>query len=191
MKELLDEFLNYLSAERGLAANTIAAYRTDISHFFLHLEAKGIKDLENVEKQDIRNYLLTLKDKGISSNSISRALVAIKMFYKFLVQENFTKDDVAGVLEAPKLMRPIPNVLALGEVDKLLKMPDVRDWKGMRDKAALELMYATGMRVSEMVELNLAGLNLDIGFIKCKGKGSKERIVPITRKARECIRSEE
>jgi integrase/recombinase XerD len=132
-------------------------------------------------------YLLKLKEGGISSNSISRALVAIKMFYKFLVQERLAKDDVPGVMESPKLIRPLPNVLGMAEVDKLLAAPDTRDWMGVRDKAALELMYATGMRVSELVELSMDGLNLDVGFIKCRGKGDKERIVPIGKAAKEAI----
>ncbi len=187
MRKLLDEFLSYLSIERGLSKNTISSYRTDILHFIAHLEARGIKDIGEIKRQDIMKYLLYLKDKGISSNSISRALVAIKMFYKFLVQERLAKDDVAGVLESPKLIRPLPNVLNPVEVDKLLSMPDTRDWLGIRDKAALELMYATGMRVSEMVELAMEGLNLDVGFAKCKGKGDKERIVPLGKFAKDAI----
>lgn len=187
MKELLEEFLNYLSIERGLSKNTIASYRTDLIHFINYVETKGVKDIERIKRQDITTYLLHLKDKGLSGNSISRALVAIKMFYRFLVQERFIKDDVAGVMESPKLIRPLPNVLNVGEVDKLLNAPDVRDWMGIRDKAALELMYATGMRVSEIVDIGTDGLNLDIGFIKCRGKGDKERIVPIGRQAKSAI----
>ena len=187
MKKLLDEFLDYLSVERGLSKNTVSSYRTDLIHFVAHLETKGITVVEKIKRQDITNYLLSLKDKGISSNSISRALVAIKMFYRFLVQEHFIKDDVAGILESPKLIRPLPNVLNIIEVDKLISAPDVRDWMGIRDKAALELMYASGMRVSEMVELTKEGLNLDVGFIKCRGKGDKERIVPIGRNAKDAL----
>ena len=185
MKTLLDEFLNYLTVERGLSKNTISSYKTDLVFFLNHLETKGVADIDKIKRQDIMNYLLHLKDKGLSSNSISRALVAIKMFYKFLVQERFIKDDVAGVLESPKLIRPLPDVLSVDEVGRLLSASDTRDWMGIRDKAALELMYATGMRVSELVGLTMGGLNLDVGFIKCKGKGDKERIVPIGKKAKE------
>ncbi|MFA6141695.1 MAG: site-specific tyrosine recombinase XerD [Candidatus Omnitrophota bacterium] len=185
MKMLLEEFLNYLSVERGLSKNTITSYGTDLSHFIQRLELLGVKDIDKVKRQDIMSYLLYLKDKGISGNSISRALVAIKMFYRFLIQERLAKDDVPGILESPKLIRHLPAVLNIAEVDKLIDAPDVRDWMGIRDKAALELMYATGMRVSEIVELTKEGLNLDMGFIKCKGKGDKERIVPIGRSAKE------
>ncbi len=187
MRKLLDEFLSYLTVEKGLSKNTISAYRTDIAHFIGHIEEKGSADIGRVKRQDITGYLLSLKDSGISSNSISRALVAIKMFYRFLVQERFVKDDVAGILESPRLIRPLPNVMGAIEVDKLLAAPDVTDWAGVRDRAALELMYATGMRVSEMVELTIDNLNLDVGFLKCRGKGDKERIVPVGRSAREAI----
>lgn len=187
MKTFLEDFLGYLSVERGLSKNTTSSYGTDLAHFLSYLESRGVNGIDRIKRQDIMNYMLHLKEKGISSNSISRALIAIKMFYKFLVREHLAKDDVAGVLESPKLIRPLPNVLAAGEVDKLLTAPDIRDWMGIRDKAALELMYATGMRVSEMVEITIEGLNLDVGFIKCRGKGDKERIVPIGRSAKEAI----
>lgn len=187
MKALLDEFLNYLTVERGLSKNTISSYRTDIAHFIEHLGPRNAGDIDRIKRQDITDYMLSLKDRGISGNSISRALVAIKMFYKFLVQERLAKEDVAGILESPRLIRPLPNVLGMAEVDKLLAAPDLRDWMGIRDKASLELMYATGMRVSEMVDLTTDGLNLDVGFIKCRGKGSKERIVPLGKKAKEAI----
>ncbi|MDD5422129.1 MAG: site-specific tyrosine recombinase XerD [Candidatus Omnitrophica bacterium] len=187
MQVLIDEFLNYLSVERGLSKNTTAAYKADLVHFAARLEARGIKDIDRVKRQDISDYLLYMKDKGISSNSISRALVAIKMFYKFMVQERLAKDDVAGILESPKLIKTLPNVLNIAEVDRLISAPDVRDWMGIRDKAALELMYAAGMRVSEMVEVRKEDLNLDVGIIKCRGKGDKERLVPIGKKAQEAI----
>ncbi len=187
MKELLDEFINYLSVEKGLSKNTIASYRTDLLSFLNYLESKGFSNIEKIKRDNITVYLLHLKDKGLSGNSVSRALVAIKMFYRFLAQENFIKDNVAGVLESPKLIRPLPNVLNLAEVEKLLSAPDIRDWMGIRDKAALELMYATGMRVSEMVDLPTSTINLDMGFIKCRGKGDKERIVPIGTHAKDSI----
>lgn len=187
IKELLDEFLNYLSVERGLSKNTVSSYRQDLFRFINYLESKGIKDIDKAKRQDVSDHLLHLKDNGLSSNSISRALAAIKIFYRFLVRERLAKDDVAGILESPRLIRPLPNVLTAGEVDKLLSATDIRDWMGIRDKAALELIYATGMRVSEIVELSTEGLNLDVGFIKCKGKGGKERIVPIGKEAKNSI----
>ena len=187
MRKLLDEFINYLSVERGLSKNTISSYRTDLISFLNYLDSNGLGDIGKVKRDNITNYLLHLKDKGLSGNSASRALVSIKMFYKFLAQERFIKDNIAGILESPKLIRPLPNVLNLAEVEKLLEAPDIRDWQGIRDKAALELMYATGMRVSEIADLPTGTVNLDVGFIKCRGKGDKERVVPIGSKARDSI----
>ena len=187
MEHLLEEFLNYLTVERGLSKNTVSAYKTDLEHFISRMEGLGIKDVPKIKRQDITTYMLYLKDKGIGSNSISRALVAIKMFYRFLVQEHLAKEDVSGVIESPKLIRGLPDVLNVEEVDKLLSGPDLRDNVGIRDRAALELMYATGMRVSEMVDISKEGVNLDVGFIKCRGKGDKERIVPIGTKSKEAL----
>jgi len=187
VKTLVEEFLTYLSVERGLSKNTVAAYGSDLTHFIEHMERLAVKDIDKIKKQDITGYMLRLKENGISSNSISRALVAIKMFYKFLVSERLAKEDIAGVLESPKLLRPLPDVLSVEEIDRLISAPDIRDWMGVRDKAALELMYATGMRVSEVVDLNLEGLNLELGFVKCRGKGDKERIVPIGKSAKDAL----
>ena len=187
MQALLDEFINYLTVERGLSRNTILAYRADLARFIAYLAKSGLNDANRVKREDITGYMMGLKAAGISSNSISRALVAIKMFYRFLVRERLAKEDVPGVLESPKLIRPLPNVLGSAEVERLLAAPDTRSWIGVRDKAALELMYATGMRVSELVELSMDGLNLDVGFIKCRGKGDKERIVPVGKAAKDAV----
>jgi len=187
MHKLLEEFINYLSVERGLSKNTISSYRTDLVSFLNYLESRNLSSVEKVKRDDITQYLLFLKDKGLSGNSVSRALVAIKMFYRFMVEERLIKDNVAGILESPKLIRPLPNVLNINEVEKLLAAPDTRDWMGLRDKAALELLYATGMRVSELVDLPTNTVNLDVGFIKCRGKGDKERIVPIGTQAKNAI----
>lgn len=187
MKDLIAEFVNYLSVERGLSKNTIAAYSADLESFRNYLESKGMADIDRIKRQDIMNYLLSRKDKNISGNSISRGLVAIKMFYRFLVTERLAREDVAGILESPKLIRPLPSVLAMAEVDKILAGPDLRDPVGIRDKAAIEILYATGMRVSEIVDLPIDGLNLDMGFVKCRGKGDKERIVPVGDKAKEAL----
>lgn len=187
MDKLIAEFLNYITVEKGLSKNTVAAYGTDLKHFATYLASRGISDIDRINRHEITRYLLSLKDGGICSNSISRALVAIKMFYRFLVQERLIKEDVAGILESPKLIRTLPSVLNLAEVEKILSGPDLRDPIGIRDKAAIELMYATGMRVSELVELSVEGMNLDVGFVRCRGKGDKERIIPVGGKAKEAI----
>ena len=188
MREWIKEFLDYLSVERGLSKNTILSYGEDLKKFADYLESRNIKNLDAIKRSDITKFMLRLKDSGLSSNSISRNLVAIKVFYKFLVREGLLKVDIAGVLESPKLVRPLPEVLTMGEVDSLLKTPGGRDWMSVRDKAALEVMYGTGLRVSEIVELLMNNVNLDMGFVKCTGKGGKERIVPLGRKAAQSIK---
>ena len=187
MNKLIEEFLNYLSIEKGLSQNTIKSYRQDLVKFTGYLNTSQAKKIEAVTKHHITKYLYFLKDKGLSTSSISRNLVAIKVFFRFLVAEGFLTEDVAGVLESPRIMRGLPEVLDTSEVTKILETPDRRDLLERRDAACLELMYATGMRVSEMVELGIDNLNLDVGFIRCKGKGGKERIVPVGKKARAAL----
>jgi len=179
MREPVEEFLNYLSVERGLAENSISSYRRDLNNYVKYLEKSKVKSFSEVRRHNITNFMLHLKDKGLNSNSIARALVAIKVLHRFLVNERYLKDDVTSVLNLPKLWKKLPEVLSLQEVDKLLRSPKLRAWIGIRDKAALELMYATGMRVSEIASLKLNDLNLDMGFVKCTGKGQKERIIPL------------
>ncbi len=175
----LEEFLNYLAVERGLAENTITSYRRDLNKYIKYLEQNNITSFAKTKRNNITNFMLYLKDKGLNSNSISRTLVAIKMLYRFLVNERYLKEDVTGVIGLPKLWRRLPEVLTPEEVEDLLRSPNLKTKKGVRDKAALELIYATGMRVSEIANLKLNDLNLDMGFVKCTGKGEKERIIPL------------
>ncbi|OGW53698.1 MAG: site-specific tyrosine recombinase XerD [Nitrospirae bacterium RBG_13_43_8] len=184
MIQLVNQFLDYLSVERGLSQNTIKSYKEDLVKFIGYTESRNINKPESVTKHDISKYLYFLKDKGLSSSSISRNLVAIKVFYRFLVSENIVREDPAGMLESPRLIRSLPEVLDTNEVIRMLEAPESRNVLGMRDKAALELMYATGMRVSEIVELMRENLNLDVNFIRCLGKGGRERIIPVGREAK-------
>lgn len=188
MEDLIEQFLNFLLVERGLAANTISSYRVDLIKFISFLKRSYIESIDRVKKDVLTKYLLYLKDGGLSTNSISRNLAAIKTFYRFLINEGYVKENVAGVLESPKLWKKLPNTLSVEEVDRLLNAPDSRGWRGLRDKASLELLYATGMRVSEIVGIRVNNLNMDVGFIKCVGKGSKERIIPLGKRAKEAIK---
>ncbi|NQT45925.1 MAG: site-specific tyrosine recombinase XerD [Candidatus Omnitrophica bacterium] len=184
MDNLIEEFLNYLSVERGLANNTITAYRRDLKAFSSYLLKKGITTPAKVKRDNITSFMLARRDNGLSSNSVGRSLAAIKVFFRFLVAERIIKTDPTSVIDTPKIVRHLPDVLTVDEVDKLLLVPNAHKPRGARDRAFLELLYATGMRVSELVNLRMDGLNLDVGFIRCIGKGSKERIVPIGRKAK-------
>ena len=187
MKELIDEFLNFLSLERGLAKNTISSYRRDLKKYAAYLKTKNIGTIDRIKRSDVNSFLMGLKDKGLNSSSIARNLTAIKIFHKFLLSEGYSKEDIASVLDSPKLWKHLPDVLSIAEVNKIISQPNLKNSQGIRDRAALELMYATGMRVSELVNLNLNDLNLDVGFVKCMGKGQKERIVPLGQKAKEAL----
>jgi len=183
MKELIETFLDYLSVERGLSANTIFAYRKDLNLYLDYLSEKKIGSLSQAPRNCITDFMFSQKDKGICANSISRRLAAIKSFYRFLVRERVIKDDPSSLVDSPKLWKRIPEALSVNEVDALLNQPNAREKQGIRDKAILETLYASGMRVSEGVNLKLKDVNLEVGFLRCIGKGNKERVVPLGKKA--------
>lgn len=183
MDKHVELFLDYLSVERGLSKNTILAYRSDLRDYTGFLEAVAKKSLFASSREDIRDFMLHEKDKGLSVNSISRALAALRMFYRFLAREKLITSDVSSYIDSPKLWKKIPDVLNLDEVERLIETPDLNTRQGARDRAILEVMYATGMRVSEVAGLRVTDLNADVGFVRCLGKGRKERIVPLGAKA--------
>jgi integrase/recombinase XerD len=188
MKELIDSFLNYLSVERGLSGNTILSYRQDLHYYIDFLNRCHIFNITEITKNDISNFMFQQKDAGISANSIARRLAAIRMFHRFLAREKIATGDPSSLLDSPKLWKKIPEALSLNEVDALLAQPNIRDRQGIRDKAILETLYATGMRVSEAVNLKRDNVNLEVGFLRCIGKGGKERVVPLGKKAIASIR---
>jgi integrase/recombinase XerD len=181
MKKLIHEFINYLSVERGLAMNTLESYGRDLRQYseFLEAEDEAEGDLDSVTRATIVNYLMYLQSQGKATATIARRLAALKAFYQFLVRENRIGSDPTANLESPKLEKRLPKVLTVAEVERLLGQPDPTQPAGIRDRAMLELLYATGIRVSELVSLDEADVNLEMGYIKCSGKGSKERIVPL------------
>jgi len=183
MKEFIEIFLNYLYVERGLAHNTIISYREDLNIYIDFLIKRHVDSLSKTTKNDIINFMLYQKDSGLSANSIARRLAAIKMFYRFLVRERILKNDPTSLIDSPKLWKKVPETLSLNEIDSLISQPNIRDRQGIRDKAILEALYATGMRVSEATDLKIDNINLDIGFLRCIGKGSKERVIPLGKKA--------
>ena len=183
MKELIDSFLDYLSVERALAKNTILAYRADLNLYLDFIGQRGILALSKATKNEIVEFMLFQKAQGISPVSISRRLAAIRMFHRFLARERVLKNDPTILIDSPKLWKKIPDTLSLNEVEALISQPDPRLQQGARDKAILETLYATGMRVSELSNLRTNNVNLDIGFLRCIGKGNKERIIPLGKKA--------
>ncbi|MDD3374661.1 MAG: site-specific tyrosine recombinase XerD [Candidatus Omnitrophica bacterium] len=187
MKEYLQEFLNHLFVERGLAKNTIMAYQRDLMQYIQYFSRRGIKDPDAIKRSDITGYMEKQKIRGLSASSICRSLAATRMFHRFLVRERLAKEDPTHLLETPKMWQRVPDVLTSNEIEEIIKTSQGRKWQQIRDNAILELLYASGMRVSELVDLKVESINTEIGYVRCIGKGQKERIVPIGRKARDSI----
>lgn len=176
---LLDQFADYLSVEKGLARNSIEAYRSDLLHYQQSLQTQKISDWTKVDRRHIMRFLADEDRRGLEATSRARALVSIKLFHRFLAKERYTKTDVTSVLEAPKTWKKLPQFLTQSEMELILKKPNTRSPRGLRDRTILEILYATGARVSEVTGLLKENVFLDEGFIKCRGKGSKERLVPL------------
>ena len=189
MEELAEKFLNYLSVERGLAQNTLLSYGSDLKKYIVFLRKSHILTLTQTTKHEIMTYLLELKDKGLAPTTVARSLVSLKVFYRFLAQEGYLATDPTINLESPKVWSKIPETLSLKEIEALLEKPDLEDPLGLRDRAALELIYATGVRVSEIINLKVADVNLEVGYLRCLGKGKKERIIPLGSYAQEALKS--
>ncbi len=183
MNQLLDQFLHYLVVEKGLSKNTIEAYSHGLNRFLDHLRKKGIREWAKVNKFEVRAFLLFLKRQGLSTKTVVRNLVAIRTFFKFLIQEGFLEFNPVEELESPKVAKTLPEILSLKEVEQLLEQPNPQTPLGTRDRAMLELLYATGMRVSELTQLPTHQINLEGGYVLLYGKGSKERIVPLGKEA--------
>lgn len=179
MERLLKEFIYFLSVERGLASNTLESYQRDLRKFFLFLRKKEISKVESISRGVITDFLVEQKERGLASSTLTRNLAAIRSFYQFLLKEQITADNPSAELETPKAEKKLPKVLSLSEIELLLEQPETGNTVGLRDKAMLELLYATGIRVSELVSLDVNGVNTKMGFVKCQGKGNKERIVPL------------
>jgi len=183
MDLLLDRFLHYLVVEKGLSRNTVEAYSHGLNRFLNYLENRGRKEVRDVSKADLREFLLVLKRQGLSSKTLMRNLVSIRVFLRFLAEEGILNSNPAEEIESPKVSRTLPEILSFDEVDHLLAQPDTTGPRGLRDRAMLEMLYATGMRVSELVQLQVHHLHLEAGYVLLYGKGSKERIVPMGEEA--------
>lgn len=179
MNDYLDLFISYLAVEKGLSANTQEAYSRDLARYLDFLEHQGRTAPGCVTSADVATFLGRLKDEGIGPRSRARCLSAIRMFHKFLMIENYTDANPASIIEAPRTLHKLPDFLSTGEVDALLAACTGSSGENIRDLAMLELLYATGLRVSELVHLKLREVNLDSGYLMTLGKGNKERLVPI------------
>ncbi|HEG43051.1 MAG TPA: site-specific tyrosine recombinase XerD [Phycisphaerales bacterium] len=172
-------FLDYLNIEAGLAENTILAYGRDLARFTEHCLSEGVRTIEKVQPTVIYAYLHKISKAGKAETSISRALVSVKMMLRFAILTGSIKDDFTSMLEGPKLWKRLPAVAAKEQVIKLLKAPCEDDPYCLRDKAILEMLYATGARASEVAKMTVPNVNLKIGYVRVFGKGSKERIIPV------------
>lgn len=187
MEQLIRSFLHYLRVEKGLAENTLLAYGRDLAKFSAFLE-KSKRKVTDVHRDDVVDFLGSLYGQKLDSRSVARHLVAVRHFFRYAHLEGFVKEDPAQNVESPKFRNSLPSHLSLEEVDHLLAQPDTKTVQGMRDKAMIELLYSTGLRVSELCSLRVADLNHDVGCLRCIGKGDKERIVPVGRAALAAVR---
>jgi len=179
MDRWLDQFLHYLIVEKGLSKNTIEAYSHGLSRFLNHLKEKGVHEIQEIGKFHVRGFLLSLRKKNLSTRTIVRNLVVVRTFFRFLVQEGILGANPIENLESPKVEKNLPEILTLREIEQLLERPDRQTPLGKRDRAMLEMLYATGMRVSELTQLPTHQVSLEGGYVLLYGKGSKERIVPL------------
>lgn len=185
--ELIDRYLAFLAVEKGLTPNTLEAYGRDLmrfTHFFRH---EGFSNYNDADPAVILKYLIVLRRQGLEARSRARHLVALRGFFRFLHHEKLTNADPTRLIDLPKSGLHLPVVVPSDDIHRLLSAPDNQSPKGKRDTAMLELLYAAGLRVSELVTLQLNQLNLEAGFVRVIGKGSKERIVPIGRQAKEAL----
>lgn len=181
MQRDIDDFATYLISERGLSLNTLEAYRRDIESFHLFLKSSFVQEWKEITQQHVINFLAYKKTSDYASASLSRLLIAIKVFFRFLKREGIVPDNITLLLTSPKIWQLIPDVLSIEEMERLLEIPDCSEEKGARNRAILEVLYACGLRVSELCGLKIS--DVDDEFLRVKGKGGKERFVPIGRQA--------
>lgn len=184
MQLWVDEFLSYIASEQGLSQNTILSYRNDLVHFMNFLKAADL-DLKVIKEQDLLAFFGTLKQKDYASSTLYRMMMTLKVFFRFLLKEKWIESNPAATLDSPKIWELIPDVLTIEEVARLISQPDPASFIGARDHALFQVIYASGLRVSEVCSLNLR--DIEDTFIRVKGKGGKERVVPIAKQAIDAV----
>jgi integrase/recombinase XerD len=180
-------FLSYLRVEKSLATNTILAYGRDLKRFCEFLRKRQKNKMEDVTREDVVDFLSSLYKEKMDSRSVARYLVSLRGLYKFAMMENMVTTDPTENLESPKVRSSLPTYLRVEEINKLLEAPNLSTPIGLRDRAMLEILYSTGLRVSELLNLRMTDVDMRVGCVRCIGKGDKERLVPIGRKAIEAI----
>lgn len=186
----LQEFLSYLSVEKGLARNTLDAYSLDLTAYIHFIKKElNVGDWSQVKRDHVIKFLIKERERGLEAVSAARRLVSIRIFHRYMVKESYLHEDITDLLESPKLWKKLPCFLNQQEMEAILKAPRADSPSSVRDRALLECLYAAGMRVSEITGLKTGDVNLESAFIKCCGKGGKERIVPIGRQAVDVCRN--
>ena len=186
MNAYVDEYASFMTNVRHKALNTIESYKRDVNQYITYLNQSGVEDAALATKTTVLSYLLSLQKQGRATSTVSRTLASLRSFYVFLIQNGEVVNDPTSNLEAPRVEKKPPSVLTSEEIDLLLSQPSLDDSKGIRDKAMLELLYATGIRVSELINLNIEDVNIAMGFI-ATSTGKKERIVPMGHAAIEAL----
>lgn len=179
MEEMIKRYIQYLDVERGLSKNTLEAYKGDLKRYHSYAKTNEIKNISGITEKTIFEFLVSRRQKNASVASITRNLVAIRNFHRFLIQENIVSADPTENLDTPRKMLRLPKTLNAQQIEKLLNQPDIRTDHGLRDKAILEFMYATGVRISEVINIEIPHVDLEMGYVRCMGKGNKERIIPL------------
>lgn len=188
MNQLVDQYINYLQIEKGLASETINAYASDLVFFLDFLKTQHITSLSQIDAAVILKYVIDLRRNGRSARTRARHMVTVRGFFRYLNEVGIATHNPAKLIEMPRSGLKLPDVLNVEEVEQLLETPDRSTPKGKRDAAMLELIYAAGLRVSELIHIEFNAINLEAGFVRVVGKGNKERLVPIGRKAMESAR---
>lgn len=179
LKTAVHHFIDYIGIEKGLAQNTLQSYERDLTNYIHFLANRNITTISETSRNDIMDYLAHLQNNNRATSTISRTIAALRGFYQFLARERMIEFDPTVSLETPRKEQRLPKVLSMTEVEKLLSAPAGEDALQLRDRAMLELLYATGIRVSELINVKVSDLNLSMGFVRCLGKGSKERVIPL------------
>lgn len=177
--QAIDDYLIYLTVEKGASVNTIEAYSNDVSKFAQYLEDQKITKWSQVDQYTVRSYLGYMQSQDVTNTTRARNVAALKSFFRFLFFEKYTDYNLGELLEGPRKEKVLPKYLTVEEVDRLMNAPDVMTPNGCRDKAMLELLYASGLRVSELITLRLQDISFDMEYVRCFGKGSKERVIPL------------
>lgn len=183
MEAAIRSFLSYLRVEKALSQNTIDAYRRDLEKFSAFATERGLEKAPQVKRADVVDFLASLYLRKLDARSVARHLVSLRQFFRFLLSEELIPEDPVVTVESPKFRQSLPQFLSVEEVDRLLAQPDVSSALGLRDKAMIELLYSAGLRVSELCNLAVDDLHVDAGSLRCIGKGNKERLVPVGKRA--------